>query len=113
MADRPCPGVGVDVAAVEGVVFSAAGQSVGPLVDLARLTDPDVAGEVGERAVVRGDDDVPVVGPHGDAAAVRAHARIHDGDEDRAGGPVARRLVKPIKGREDVEGRDPRRPSAA
>ena len=99
-------GVGVDVAAVEGVGLLGALEAVGLLVYLAHRLDAEVLRHQGQGAVVRADDVVAAPGLEYHRLAFGADTGVHHADEDGTRGPVLQGLIEAVGGFPDVVGRD-------
>ena len=55
-AGKPGTGIGVHIPPIEGIAFTGVGKPVHPLVNLTNLPDAVQADDMGEGAVVRGDN---------------------------------------------------------
>src|SRR5690606_40295469 len=98
--------VRVDVPAMEGVRLLGAGAAVAGLVDLPQPGQPEDVLQVGEGAVVGGDDEVAGRGARHHGEPVRADAGVDHGDEHGALRPVGQDLGETVGGLPDVVGRD-------
>ena len=88
---------------MEGVAALAVLEAVDGLADAAALEDADLALDMGQRAVVRRDDDVSAGSKDGHGLPVAAHSRVDYADEDRSRGPVGHRLDEAVARLPDVE----------
>ena len=103
---EPRAGEGIDIPPMEGVALPRTGQAVDALIDHPRFADALHALDVGERAVIGGDDILPARGAHRDAAPGRPHAGVDHRDEHCTLRPILHRLDQPVARLPDVIGGD-------